>query len=114
VGTVRGYISPKEFTAADINTVESSDDEINVSAMLHGRYGFVLIDKNLGFYQAKKAGKGDDVEWVVTLENFPLYNGIMKNGPKDWKKLLNDFNKGLDIIKKNGTFAKVMEEYSLK
>jgi len=114
VGTVRGYANPKDFDAADINIVESSDDEVNVSAMLRGRYGFVLIDKNLGFYLAKNAGKGDDVEWVVTLEKLSLYNGIIKNGPKDWKKLLNDFNKGLDTIKKNGTFAKVMEEYSLK
>ncbi|MCG8569427.1 MAG: transporter substrate-binding domain-containing protein, partial [Spirochaetes bacterium] len=118
IGTVSGYVNPEDFVKANLKTEESKSDLINMKKLLAGRLQLVLVDKLVGFYLVKSdsemSKKANQLEWIVTLTKNGLMNGVAKNGPKDWQKVLADFNKGLQMIKKNGKFDQIMKKHGLK
>jgi hypothetical protein len=71
-----------------------------------------LTDKYVGAFLVKQDDptRMDELEWLVTLKRIPLMNGIMKNKRADYEKILNDFNKGLSIIKGKGIVADILNE----
>jgi hypothetical protein len=77
--------------------------------LVNNRIRLALVDKKLGAYLLKKTGEENDIEWLVTLQKIPLRNGIMKNAKGDWRKKLNDFNKGLAILRKKGVVAQILK-----
>ena len=112
IGTVHDYVNPEGFAKAGIKTEEVTEDSQNIRKLLGKRIRLVLVDKQIGAYLLNKEGKEQDAEWLVTLQKKPLYIGIMKNTNKDWKKLTDDFNKGLYILKNKGIVAQVLREYN--
>ncbi|MHB9152082.1 MAG: substrate-binding periplasmic protein [Spirochaetales bacterium] len=114
VGTVAGYINPKELYDANIQTEQVSDDALNMLKLANGRIRLVLIDKRLGAYLAEKQKTLDQIEWLMTLEIIPLRIGIMKNSSGDWRKRLADFNAALLAMKRDGTLSAILARHGFR
>jgi polar amino acid transport system substrate-binding protein len=113
VGSVRGYVNPAAVQSSGVTLDESSDDEANVKKLLAGRIQVALVDKGIGAYIATRLGKGQDLEWVTTLERKPLLDAVVKTSGKDWKKILADLNRELAALKAKGATAPILKEGGL-
>ncbi len=111
VGTVRGYINPEGVTQSGVKLEEAKDDRQNIRKLVNGRIRLALIDKQLGAYFAKQFGCENDIEWLTTLQRIPMRNGFMKNAKGDWKKKMDDFNRGLTILKEKGVIDQIFQEF---
>jgi len=113
VGNVRGYATPKGFDEAGLNVDLVKDDLTNIKKLVKGRLQLILIDKQVGMHLIKidMPDRMDEIEWLVTLEAMPLMNGIIKPNKKNWQTILNDFNKGLSILKSKGVVTDILKKH---
>lgn len=110
IGTVRGYINPEGLIESGVTIEDVKEDRQNIEKLIHNRIRLALVDKQLGAYLAKQLGYENDIEWVVTLQRIPLRNGFMKNAKGDWQKKMDDFNRGLAILKEKGVIDQILKE----
>jgi polar amino acid transport system substrate-binding protein len=113
VGSVRGYANPPVVGSSGVTLDEASDDEANVKKLLAGRVKVALLDRGIGSFLAARLGKGQELEWLTTLERKPLLDGVVKTSGKDWKKILADLNRELAALKAKGVTAQVLKEGGL-
>jgi polar amino acid transport system substrate-binding protein len=113
IGTVRGYIGPEGFNQAGLQTEEVTEDMLNLRKLVNNHIRLALMDKQLGADLLKKMGAENDIEWLVTLQKIPLRNGILKTDRGDWRKRLEDFNKGLTLLKNKGIIEQVLKKHHL-
>lgn len=110
VGIVRGYTYTPEFdSASGIKKDQSDNLQAALRKLLAGRVDFVLDDQRVIAYELKKsmAAQASQVEALSPpLQVNKLFVLISKKAPGADKKL-NDFNRGIDIIKKNGVYARI-------
>lgn len=111
VGTVRGYINPEGFAESGVKSEEVKEDRQNIEKLVNDRIRLALVDRVLGAYLAKQLGYEQDIEWLVTLQRLPLRNGFMKNAKGDWQKKMDDFNRGLAILKEKGVIDEILKEF---
>lgn len=114
VGTVAGYINPKELCGPNIQTEQVSDDAHNMLKLANGRIRLALMDRRLGMYLAEKLKVLDRIEWLATLEIIPLRIGIVKNSGGDWRKRLADFNAALLAMKRDGTCSAILARHGFR
>lgn len=110
VGIVRGYTFTPEFDQSPAIKKDQSDNlPAALRKLLAGRVDFVLDDQRVIAYELKKMGgqAGDAEALTPPLQVSKLFVLISKKAAGSDKKL-GDFNRGLDIIKKNGTYARLM------
>lgn len=110
VGTVRGYINPEGLTQSGVAMEEVKEDRQNIEKLFNNRIRLVLIDRQLAAYLTKQLGYENDIEWLVALQRIPLRNGFMKNAKGDWQKKMDDFNRGLAILKEKGVIEQILKE----
>jgi len=110
IGTVRGYINPEGLTQSGVKIEEVKEDRQNIEKLVNNRIRLALIDRQLGAYFAKQLGYENSIEWLVTLQRIPLRNGFMKNAKGDWQKKMDDFNRGLAILKEKGGIDQILQE----
>lgn len=113
VGAVRGYANPPAVQRSGVTLDEASDDEANLRKLLAGRVKVALMDKGIGAFLAGRLGKGQELEWIGTLERKPLLDGVVKTSGKDWKKILADLDRELAALEAKGVTARVLEEGGL-
>jgi polar amino acid transport system substrate-binding protein len=113
MGGLLGYWYVDNFEKNKLNVVYSISDVANFSNLINRRVDFILITDQVGWHIIRK-NFPDHLNKIKTLpkpeSNFPFHLMISKSYP-DYKKLTTEFNRGLKIIKKNGTFAKISEKY---
>ncbi|MGQ5525362.1 substrate-binding periplasmic protein [Chitinimonas sp. PSY-7] len=112
IGTVRGYANPPAFDEAKLNTVDAVDDETNLRKLGAKRLDLVLIDKGVAQYLIDlKIGylMGKLVWMGPAIEAPQLYVVLSKSAP-DKEKKLEAFNRGLQLMEKDGTLAKLIAE----
>ncbi|GAK54371.1 probable amino acid ABC transporter, periplasmic component [Candidatus Moduliflexus flocculans] len=110
VGTVRGYINPEGLTQSGITIEEVKEDRQNIEKLVNDRIRVAVVDRQLGAYLAQKLGKEQEIEWLATLQRIPLRNGFIKNAKGDWQKKMDDFNRGLAILKEKGVIEQILKE----
>ncbi len=113
IGIVRGYVNPEGFDEAQMVVEMVKDDILNMRKLAYDRIQLVMIDKQVGAYMVRTHMPNyiNSIEWLVTLQKQPMLTGIVKNSKTDWQKRLADFNKGLGMIKQNGTLEKILKEH---
>jgi len=115
VGTVRGYANPPAFDAAGLNTDEVVNDLTNLRKLDKGRLDLVLVDKALAQYlvsQEWPAGNPNLMWREPALQTMPLHIGIARSRPNH-AVILNDFNRGLAEIRRNGEYARILKRLPL-
>lgn len=137
IGVVRNYINTADFDrAAALNIPEdtsemekqkiilnkflkiekANDDESTIKMLIHKHVDLIFIDKYVAFYLIKTKFKISKAyfEFIEPpLQINPLYICFSHKSP-NFSEKCKLFNKGLSIIKKDGTLTKIMQKHSFK
>lgn len=117
IGIERGYTYSKEFDEAGFLKKEPARKiEINFNKLLKGRVDLVAASKTVFLHNMKKKFP----DQIAMLEVLPkpltvnkIFNGFVKTKP-DHKKWVGDFNRGLKIIRENGTYEQILAKHGFK
>ena len=117
VGTVAGYIYTDSFDNAKfLNKVVGRSTALNVRALLYQRIDITPEVEEVVHYILKK--KYPDHVGQIKRAGEPLavhsiYNIISKNNPRH-QQLVTDFNKGLQEMKRDGTYKRIYKDFELE
>jgi len=116
IGTGFGYGYPAKFAKADyLKKVEAYELKTNIKRLLHKRVDLIIGSKEaIRFYLKQDfPDKVHSVEILgKPLETLSLYVPFSKMRPNYMQKV-QDFNRGLKMIKEDGTYQKIMKEHGL-
>jgi len=114
IGTGFGYGYPEEFTKADyLEKIEAYELKTNITRLLHKRIDLIIGSRKAVLFYLKKhyPDKTDSLEILgAPLETLPLYVPFSKMKP-NYKQRVEDFNRGLRMLKHDGTYQKIMEKH---
>ncbi len=113
IGTVISYANPPGFDNAKLNVKPMVTDKINITKLCHNRIDLVLIDRIMAEHLISKVRKNchSKIDWMLpALEIKPMHLAISRNAKNGLKKV-NDFNRGLDIIKNDGTLQSILKKH---
>ena len=113
IGISRGFANSEEFDAANyLNKQAATFPNLNIRKLFRGRIDMAVMNFDLFRYEAKKEGFCiSDVEFMEPpLETHGLYLMASRNIP-DGEKIMQDFNRGLDTIRKNGEFDRIVGRF---
>ncbi len=126
-GATRGYTYIKEFwdlhASGVLNVEVTNTDEANLNKLLFDRIDIFPINEMVAIDLINKHFSASSQRSKFAVSSKPLSNFpgsiLFPRKLKDSKKRLDDFNKGLNIIKKDGTYDKMHKDmlagkYSLK
>ena len=117
IGVVRGYSNTEEFDNADYLTKEfSSDTKTSLKLLLNKRVDLICNSREVVLHNLQQdfPEQYSSISIVQPpLQVNDLHIVVSKKVPNA-KKIISDFNKGLQIIKDNGTFDKILEKYGMK
>ena len=114
IGTAKNYGYPKKFLdASHLNKVEAPKLEFNIRKLLKGRIDIVIGSKKVTqhFLNNTYPDDKDKIEIMQpAIETMPLYVAFSKNSA-GYKQKVEDFNKGLSMIKSDGTFDSILKKH---
>jgi polar amino acid transport system substrate-binding protein len=114
LGVVRGYAQPNALKRVDVKIEEVNSDELNVDKLVKRRIEFTLMDQMVMQYQlSKKYPNLDVIEEVGVVESEDTFVAFAKAAP-EYQEKLRDFNLGLNKIRLNGTFSKIMTQFGVQ
>ena len=117
IGVGKDYIHTKEFDNAKfLQKVEGKTTKENLEKLFKGWIDIIIDSEKVIKFLLNKDFNEKSAEVVFIgppLRINKLYICI-SNKIKGHKKIIDDFNKGLKIIKENGTYDKVLESHGLK
>ena len=113
-GILRGWAYPEEFVKADYLEKEETDTpKTNILKLLKDRVDLIVADKLVTLDVANEhyPDQADRIEALEPpLEEKPLHVIVTEKLPNH-AEIVNDFNKGLKMLKEDGTFDKIMEKH---
>ncbi len=116
IGGTLGYWYEKDFTTAGLKTEYVAGDELNFRKLLGDRVDAVVADELVGWELIKKID-AKAVDTIATMQKplnrSELHIMVSKKYP-DTPEILKQFNSGLEIIKKNGIYKKILVKYNIK
>ncbi len=101
--------------ATYLKKVESDSDEANLKNLMSKQVDLIVIDKLVAQHIIKRDMPGSATQLEAVdhpLVIHPLFIIFPKKSPNS-KKLCDDFNKGLDMINKDGTIKAIMARSGL-
>ncbi len=113
IGTVIAYANPPGFDQAKLDVKEVVADSLNIAKLCHERIDLVLIDKRMAEHIIKTIQQDCEnmIEWLEpALEIKPMYVAISKKAKNAHKKIA-DFNRGLQLLKNDGTFKAILNKH---
>jgi polar amino acid transport system substrate-binding protein len=116
IGTVRGYHYTDEFHNANYLTKDVATKTVdNISRLLLGRLDLVLASK-LVFLHILRNDYPEIMNTLTRLEpplvTSKLHITISKQN-QNYKQIIQDFNKGLKMIKEDNTFDNILKKHGL-
>lgn len=115
IGIVRGYRNPPEFEAAELRTEIANSDKVNLIKLANERLDLILVDRAVAKHiVAKELPQYTDelVSIEPPLEVLPLYLLISRK-TEDYQRKLDDFNRGLAILEKDGGVQAILKRHGL-
>ena len=113
-GILRGWAYPEDFVKAEYLEKEETDKpEANILKLLKGRVDLIVGDKLVtqDFANEYYPDQADRIEALEPpLEEKPLHVIVTKKLPNH-ADIVRDFNKGLKMLKEDGTFDKIMKKH---
>lgn len=114
IGTMQGYHYTDEFNNAGYLKRESVRKlELNIKKLLDDRIDLVCASRKVFLYAVNtNYPKALDQIWIVPkpLATHEIYHGFSKKDPNYFHYTL-EFNKGLQIIKADGTFDAILKKH---
>ena len=116
IGTGFGYGYPEQFVKADyLKKIEAYELKTNITRLLHKRIDLIIGSRKaiLFYLKQKYPDRINSLEILGNpLETLSLYVLFSKKKP-DYKQKIEDFNRGLKMIKEDGTYQKIMKNHGL-
>ena len=116
IGTGFGYGYPEKFVKADyLEKIEVYELKTNITRLLHKRIDLIIGSRKAILFYLKQQypDRMNSLEILgAPLETLSLYVPFSKMTP-DYKQKVEDFNRGLEMIKEDGTYEKIMEKHGL-
>jgi polar amino acid transport system substrate-binding protein len=114
IGVSRGWVNSEEFDAADyLNKEIAKNPVLNIRKLFRGRIDMTVMNFDLFRYEARQEGFCiTNVEFMYPpLESQGLH--IMASRRiSDYQSVIDDFNRGLEQIRKNGTFQRIVNRFN--
>jgi len=114
IGTGFGYGYPEEFLKADyLQKIEAYEAKTNITRLLNKRIDLIIESRQTILFYLKQEypDKPNSLEVLgEPLETMSLYVLFSKNRPNH-KQKVDDFNRGLKMIKEDGTYQKIMRKH---
>ncbi len=116
IGIGLGYGYPEAFEKADyLQKVKAYDIKTNITRLLHKRVDLIIGSKKAILFCLKQnfPDKLNSMEVLGSpLETLPLFVLFSKN-KVGYEQTMADFNRGLKIIREDGAYRKIIEDYGL-
>ena len=116
IGGVLGYYYEQPFREAGLKVEYVSTEEQNFKKLGTGRVDLAPADEVLGWYFIKKLFPPEEKDAFFTLPT-PLSTGgdflITSKQYPETQTLLANFNRALKMIKENGVYQKILEQYGI-
>jgi len=117
IGTGFGYGYPEKFVKADyLEKIEAYELKTNITRLLHKRIDLIIGSRKAILFYLKQQypDRMNSLEILgAPLETLSLYVPFSKMTP-NYKQKVEDFNRGLEMIKEDGTYQKIMEKHGLE
>jgi len=114
IGVNRGWVYTPEFDAADyLKKDEASNQMVNIRKFFKRRVDIIAITIEIFQYEVSRL-KGHDMSEVVVLDPLLGEKGLhLMMGLKipDHKQVIADFNKGLKLIRDDGTYGSILSDH---
>lgn len=115
IGAVAGYYYENWFKKAGLNVQYTTKDDQNLEKLVKDRIDFTPMNELKAWYRINKL-YSDKADQFHSLEP-GFYTTeprlmVLKNGDTS-KHLLERFNEGMNIIKKNGKYQKILDKYNI-
>ncbi len=114
IGVIRGYANTVAFDTADyLKKVEAVDSIISIRMLLGGRTDLIINSRKVieHLINTEFNSEKDNVSVVMpVLQSSNVHIGFSKANPNH-VEIKNAFNKGLDEIKKDGTYDRIMKKH---
>ncbi len=113
IGISRGFANSAEFDAANyLDKHAVTFPNLNIRKLFRGRIDMAVMNFDLFRHEARKEGFCiSDVEFMdPPLETHGLYLMASRN-ISDGQQIIQDFNQGLDAIRKNGGFDRIVGRF---
>ncbi len=113
IGISRGFANSEEFDSASyLDKHVATFPNLNIRKLFRGRIDMAVMNFDLFRYEAKKEGFCiSDVEFMEPpLETHGLYLMASRN-ILDGENIITDFNRGLDTIRRNGEFDRIVGRF---
>jgi len=116
IGTGFEYGYPEKFLKADyLQKIEAYELKTNITRLLHKRVDLIIGSREAILFYLKLEYP-DKIQFVEILgkplEKSSLYVPFSKMRP-DYKQKVEDFNRGLKMIREDGTYQKIMKKHGL-
>jgi polar amino acid transport system substrate-binding protein len=113
IGGVIGYWYEKSFQKADLKVQYVTTDMQNIHKLMMDRIDFTLIDELVGWILINKAYPEHVAAFTVARkpESCDAFHLMVSRKYSNAKELTKKFNKGLKVIKDNGTYQKILRNY---
>ena len=116
IGTGFEYGYPEKFVKADyLQKIEAYELKTNITRLLNKRIDLIIGSRNAILFYLKQQypDRVNSLEILGDpLETLSLYVLFSKKKP-DYKQKIEDFNRGLKMIKEDGTYHKIMKNHGL-
>jgi len=116
IGIGFGYGYPENFVNAGyLKKIKAYELKTNITRLLHKRIDLIIGSRKAILFYLKKEypDRINSLEILGNpLETLSLYVLFSKNKP-DYKQKIEDFNRGLKMIKEDGTYHKIMKKHGL-
>ncbi|EGM71256.1 substrate-binding periplasmic protein [Shewanella sp. HN-41] len=113
IGIGRGYANPPEIFAAGLTTEDGNSDEMNLKKLFLKRIDLVLIGHNLAEYLIQQ--HPDEYTDIFEQVGQPIATEVFHLGVSlavtDHLTLVDEFNKGLENMRKDGSLAAILSQY---
>ncbi len=113
IGTSRGWVNTPEFDAAEyLNKDVARNPTINIQKLIRNRVDMMVAA--FGIFRYELSQIGGDVDQFVFLEPPLIKNLLYLLGSRsipDGEKLVADFNRGLELIRADGTYGEILKKH---
>jgi len=115
IGGVQGYWYAKSFKAADLNVHYVTTDMQNIHKLMNERIDFTILPELVGVLLIKKAypHQRSTFAFAKKPESINTFRLMVSKKYPHAKEFTEKFNKGLKIIKGDGTYKKIFQQYKV-
>ncbi len=112
IGYVFGYAYPKEFLEAEIRNVKSYVDETLIINLVQRKIDLAIIDKIQAEYllKLKFPKQSDEFEFMEPPLELKQQYLVISKKTKKAQEIVSDFNRGLKLIKDDGTLQEILKK----